>query len=157
MVGSSSSRSSGCSSSSRQSATRRRSPPDSFVDLRVVRRTAQCVHRQIDLGVEIPEPLRLDLVLELGHLVGGFVGIIERELVVTVDNRFLRRHPLHDVLANRFCRIELRLLRQSSRRGRLRRPTPRRKFVVEPGHDAKQRRLAGAIDAEHADLGIGIK
>ncbi len=70
--------------------------------LGIVRRAAQRVHRQIDFGVEIPQPLGLDLVLQLGHLVGGLVGVIHRELVVAVDDRLLRRDALHDVLAHRF-------------------------------------------------------
>ena len=28
---------------------------------------------------------------------------------------------------------------------------------VDPGHDRKQRRLARAVDADHADLGVGIE
>ncbi len=74
-----------------------------FCHLGVVGRAAQRVHRQIDLGIEIPQPLGLDLVLQLGHLVGGLVGIIGRELVVAVDDRLLRRDALHDVLAHRFA------------------------------------------------------
>ena len=30
-------------------------------------------------------------------------------------------------------------------------------FGVEPGHDAQQRRLARAVDAEHADLGVRVE
>ena len=90
-----------------------------FCDLGVVGRAAQRVHRQIDLGIEIPQPLGLDLVLQLGHLVGGLVGIIGGELVVAVDDRLLRRDALHDVLAHRLCRIELRLLRQVADAGAL--------------------------------------
>ena len=125
--------------------------------LGLVRRAAQRVHRQIDLGIEIPQPLGLDLVLQLGHLVGGLVGIIDGELVVAVDDRLLRRDALHDVVADRFRRIELRLLRQVADAGALRRPGLAGIFGVEPGHDAQQRRFAGAVDAEHADLGVGIE
>ncbi len=125
--------------------------------LRAIRRAAQCVHRQIDLGIEIPQPLGLDLVLQLGHLVGGLVGIIHGELVVAVDDRLLRRHALHDVFANRFVRIELRLLRQVADAGALGDPALAVIFLVDPGHDAQQRRLAGAVDAEHADLGVRVK
>ena len=85
----------------------------------IVGRAAQRVHRQIDLGIEIPQPFGLDLVLQLGHLVGGFVGIVGGELVVAVENRLLRRHALHDVVAHRLCRIELRLLRQVADAGAL--------------------------------------
>ena len=87
--------------------------------LGIVGRAAQRIHRLIDLGVEVPQSLGLDLVLQLGHLVGGLVGIVDRQLVVAVDDRLLRRHPLHDVLAHRFGRIELRLLRQVADAGAL--------------------------------------
>ena len=60
-------------------------------DVGVVRRTAQGVHRKIDLGIEVPQPLGLDLVLQLGHLVGSFIGVVGGELVVAVDDRLLRR------------------------------------------------------------------
>ena len=62
-----------------------------FRDIGLVERAAQRVHRLIDLGIEIPKPLGLDLVLELGHLVGGLVGIVDGELVVAVEDRLLRR------------------------------------------------------------------
>ncbi len=123
----------------------------------VVGRAAQRVHRLVDLGVEIPQPLGLDLVLQLGHLVGGFVGIIGGELVVAVDDRLLRRQALHHVFAHGFCRIELRLLRQIADAGARRRPGLPGILGVEPGHDAKQRRFAGTVDAKDADLGVGIE
>ena len=125
--------------------------------LGIVGRAAQRVHRQIDFGVEIPQPLGLDLVLQLGHLVGGLVGIIRRQLVVAIDDRLLRRDALHDVLAHGFCRIELRLLLQVADARALRRPGLAGVLLVEAGHDAQQGRLAGAVDAEHADLGVGIE
>ena len=128
-----------------------------FRHLGVVRRAAQRVHRLIDLGIEIPQPLGLDLVLQLGHLVGGLVGIIGGELVVAVDDRLLRRDALHDVLAHRFVGIELRFLGQVADAGALGDPGLAGIFGVEAGHDAQQRRLAGAVDAEHADLGVGIE
>ena len=123
----------------------------------VVRRTAQRVHRLVDLGVEIPQPLGLDLVLELGHLVGGLVRVVHGELVVAVEDRLLRRHAVHDVLAHALGRIELRLLRQVADARALGDPALAGELLVDPGHDAKQRRLAGAVDAEHADLGVGIE
>src|SRR3569833_701193 len=58
-------------------------------DIRIVRRTAQRVHRLVDLAVEIPQPLGLDLILQPGHLVGGLFRIIDRELVVPIQNRLL--------------------------------------------------------------------
>jgi hypothetical protein len=125
--------------------------------LGVVGRAAQRVHRQIDFGVEIPQPLGLDLVLQLGHLVGGLVGVVHREFVVTVDDCLLRRNALHYVLAHRLGGIELRLLLQVADARALRRPGLAGILLVEARHDAQQRRLAGAVDAKHADLGVGIE
>ena len=92
----------------------------------VVRRTAQRVHRLVDLGVEIPQPLGLDLVLQLGHLVRVLVRVVRGELIVAVEDRLLRRHPLHHVLAHALARIELRLLLQIAHARALGRPSPRR-------------------------------
>ena len=125
--------------------------------LGAVGRAAQRIHRLIDLGIEIPQALGLDLVLELGHLVGGLVGIIGGEFVVAVEDRLLRRDALHDVFAHGLSGIELRLLRQVTDAGALGDPALAVIFGVDAGHDAQQRRLAGAVDAEHADLGVRIK
>ena len=143
-----------------QQPAQRDAPPlaaGEFRHVGVIGRAAQRVHRLIDLGIEIPQPLGLDLVLQLGHLVGGLVGIVGRQLVVAVEDRLLRRDALHDVLAHRFCRHRAAAPAAGSRRARPRRPGLAGEFVVEPGHDAQQRRLAGAVDAEHADLGVGIE
>ena len=124
----------------------------------VVGRAAQRVHRLVDLGIEIPQALGLDLVLQLGHLVRGLVGIIHRELVVAVEDRLLlaRRLPCtfsRTVLVS----IELRLLRQVADARAFGDPGLAVKIGVDAGHDAQQRRLAGAVDAEHADLGVRIE
>ena len=123
----------------------------------IIGRTTQRIHRLIDFGIEVPQPLGLDLVLKLGHLVGGFVGVVQRQFVVAVEDRLLHRHAFHDVLAHRFCGIELRLLRQVTDAGAVGGPGLAGILVVDPGHDAKERRLTGAVDAEHADLGVGIE
>src|SRR5215467_788648 len=39
----------------------------------------------------------------------------------------------------------------------LRDPAVAREFLVDPGHDSQQRRFAGTVDAEDADLGVGIE
>ena len=123
----------------------------------LVGRTPQRVHRQIDLGIEIPQPLGLDLVLEPGHFVGGLVGIVQRQFIVAVEDRLLRRHALHDVFTHRLRRIELRLLRQIADTGALGGPGLAGILVVEFGHDAKKGRLAGAVNAKNADFGVGIE
>ena len=128
-----------------------------LVDRRIVRRAAQGVHRLIDLGIEIPQALGLDLVLEARHLVRGLVGIVHGELVVAVEDRLLRRDALHDVLAHGLGRIELRLLRQVADARALGDQALAGPFLVDAGHDAQERRLAGAVDAEHADLGVRVE
>ena len=67
----------------------------------IVGRAAQRVHRLVDLAVEIPQALGLDLVLQLGHLVGGFLGIVHRQFVVAIEDRLLLGDAQHDVLAHR--------------------------------------------------------
>ena len=56
-----------------------------LVDVGVVGRAAQRVHRLLDLAVEVPQALGLDLVLQPRHLVGGLVGVVHRQLVVAVE------------------------------------------------------------------------
>ena len=53
--------------------------------------------------------------------------------------------------------IELRLLLEIADAGALGDPGLAVIFLVEAGHDPEQRRLAGAVDAEHADLGVRIE
>ncbi len=118
---------------------------------------AQRIHRLVDLAVEIPKPLRLDLVLQLGHLVGGFVGVIGRDLVEAVEERLLRRHAQHDVAAHVERSIELRLLRQIADPDAVGRPGLAGEFLVHPRHDPHQGGLAGAVDADDTDLGPGIE
>ena len=124
---------SGASSSSLVSATRRFSPPESVLDIGVAIGQRQRVHRLVDLAVEIPQALRLDLVLQLRHLVGGFVGVVRRDLVVTVDQRLLLGDAFHHVVADVFGRIELRLLRQIAGADAIRRPGFARELLVLPG------------------------
>ena len=71
--------------------------------------------------------------------------------------RLLGGDALHDVLAHVLGRIELRLLRQVADAGALGDPALAVQVLVDAGHDAQQRRFARAVDAEHADLGVGIE
>ena len=69
--------------------------------------------------------------------------------------RLLRGDALHDIAAHILGGIELRLLRQIANADALGRPGLAGEFLVLPGHDPHQRRLAGAVDADDADLGAG--
>ncbi len=128
-----------------------------LADIGIVRRTAQRVHRLIDLAVEIPQARGLDLVLQLGHLVGGFVRIVHRQFVVAVEDRLLLGDAEHHVLAHCLGGVELRLLFEVADPRALGDPRLAGVVLVETGHDPEQRRLARAVDAEHADLGVRIE
>lgn len=126
-------------------------------DVGIVRRTTQRVHRLVDLAVEIPEALRLDLVLQLGHLVSGLFRVVHRQLVVAIENSLLLGDAKHDVLADVQRRIELRFLFEVADASPLRDPGLAGVFLVEARHDLEQRRLTGAVDTEHADLGVRVE
>ena len=66
-------------------------------------------------------------------------------------------HPFHDIAHDIELRIELRLLLQVADRGAIGEPGLAVPLGVDARHDAQQRRLARAVGAEHADLGIGVK
>ena len=126
-------------------------------DVGVVRRAAQRVHRLVDLAVEIPEPRGLDLVLQRGHLVGGFLGVVHRQFVVAIEDRLLLGDAEHDVLAHGQRGVELRLLFEIADAGAFGDPGLAGVFLVDPRHDLQQGRFTGAVDAEHADLGVRIE
>ncbi len=124
-------------------------------DIGIARRAAQRVHGLLDLRVEVPQALRVDLVLQLGHLVGGLVGIVHGQLVIAVELRLLLRHAFHDVAGHVLGLIQDRLLRQIADADAIGRPGFADELLLLSGHDAEQSRLAGAVDADHADLGAG--
>ncbi len=127
----------------------------------IARRAAQRVHRDLERALQLPAVRGVDLLLQLGLLghqrvhVGIGVGEFGRDLVEAVEQRLGRGDALHDVAEHVLLRIELRLLRQEADLGALGRPGLAGEILVEAGHDAQERRLAGAVDAEHADLGAG--
>ena len=125
--------------------------------LGIVRRAGQRLHRLVDLGIEVPEVLGVDLVLQARHLLGRLVRVVHGDLVVAIDQRLLRRDAEHDVAAHVERLVEMRLLRQVSGARALGEPGFARPFLVLARHDAHERRFAGAVDAENADLGIGVE
>jgi hypothetical protein len=122
---------------------------------RVVGRAAQRLHRHVDLAVEVPQVLAVDLVLKLRHLLGGLVGVVHRQLVEPVELVLLLLHAEHDVLAHREAFVELRLLRQVAHMRAFGRPGLAGEILVPAGHDPQKRGFAGAVDAHDADLHAG--
>ena len=130
-------------------------------DVGVTRRAAQGVHGDLDRAVQVPGVGRVDLLLQLGLLGDQVVHLVVRELlaeaqadlVEAVEQRLGLGHALHDVAGDVLVGIELRFLRQEADLGALGRPGLAVDVALQPGHDPKQRRLAGTVEAQHADLG----
>src|SRR4029077_708655 len=80
---------------------------------------AKRVHRDVDRGVELPEALRLDLILRALKLVGDALHLgsikvaaeLHRELVAAIQDSALRRDAVLDIAADILGRIERRFLR----------------------------------------------
>src|SRR6202045_4479871 len=126
-------------------------------DRRIAGRTAERVHCLIDLRIEIPKALGLDLVLQSGHFIGGLVGIVHRELIVAVEDRLFLGDALNHIAARIKTVVELWLLRQIADARAFGDETLAGKLLVDPGHDPQKRRFARPVNAEDADLGVGIE
>ena len=135
------------------------------LDRPVGRRAAQRLHRDFELVVERPAVDRVDLALELAHLlhqrveIGVVLGIahLGRDGVEAVDHVGDFAGAVLDVLEHILARVELRLLRQIADGDVLARPGLALEVLVDAGHDLHQRRLAGAVRADDADLGAVIE
>ena len=122
------------------------------LDIGIVGRAAQRVHRDADGGVEFPQVLRVDLILKVRHLVGRLVGIVHGEFVVAVEDRLLLGDAEHDVALHVQSRVEHRFLRQVADLGPFGGPCLAFEIGIDAGHDAQQRRFTRAIDADNPDL-----
>ena len=112
---------------------------------------------QPPVGVDGVLQLRL-LFEQLVHLVLAEIrlGELVADRVEAVDQRLDCRRRLPSTLPRTsFCGIELRLLRQQADLDAGLRPRLALDVRVDARHDAQQRRLARAVQAEHADLGAG--
>ncbi len=101
--------------------------------------------------------MRFDLVLQPGHLVRRLVRIVHGEFVVAVEDRLFGGDAEHHVFPNIQLGDERRLLWQVADLGPFGDEAFAGEFLVDAGHDAEQRRLTGAVDAEHADLGVRVE
>ena len=132
-------------------------------DVGVVGRAAQRVHGDLDVAFEAPRVGGGDLVLELRLLladlvvVGVGVGPHRHDLVVPVDEALDVGDAVHHVALDVLGRIELRLLGEVADGEAGGQARLAGVAVVEAGHDLQQRRLAGAVRAEHADLGARVE
>lgn len=124
---------------------------------RIAGRALQGVHSHLDLLFQVPQVETIHLVLQLGALVGGLVGVVHHQLVVALDDGGLLGDTVHDVLEHGLGRVEMRLLRQVADGGAVSQPGFARPLLVEAGHDLEHGRLARAVGAEDADLGIRVE
>ncbi len=126
-------------------------------------RKPQRVHGDLEGPVEVPGPRGVDLVLQVGLLRQERVEIGVRsthsvaDLVEPIDQALDGGHSRRDVAEDVLRRVELRLLRQEADRESRRDPGFAAVAIVLARHDAEERRLAGAIGPDDADLGTWIK
>jgi len=132
-------------------------------DVCIAGRGPQCLHRDLERGVEVPPVARLDDVLELALLLEQLVHLLVRGHLAELHRDFFeaRERLLHlgnglfDVALDVLGFVELRLLTEVADAHALGGPRLADELLVDAGHDPQQGRLAGAVAAEHADLGAG--
>ncbi len=130
-----------------------------LLDAGVGRRAAQRIHRDLDGAAEVPAVAGVDLLLQFGLLgdqfvhVGVGVGEGIRDFLETCQHLRHLAGAFHDVAEHVLLLVELRLLLQEADLHALGRPGLAGETVVLARHDLEQGRLAGAVQAQHADLG----
>ena len=130
-------------------------------DIGIARRHAKRGHGDLGLALEIPAVDGVDLLLKLGllgdglvHLViGQFFGKPCADLVEPVHKLLRFAKARQDVAGDIHAGVQLRLLRKITDLDAVGRPGLAVELGIEPGHDLQQCRLAGAVQAEDADLG----
>ncbi len=132
-------------------------------DVRIPGRQAQRVRRDLEFAVQFPAASGVDRVLQ-------FALFLEQRIHLLVIHRFRESHAdvveavqqcldvgdaFLDVAPNVFACIQFRFLRQVTDVNARLRPGFTVELLVDARHDAQQGRLAGAVQAQHADLGAG--
>ena len=95
-------------------------PPGELRYIRIARRQIHYIHRHFDLAIEFPEILRVDDVLELGHLIAEFLHLFvighltekPRDFIEPIEDLSLRCNGLFDIPLHVLLGIELGLLGQ---------------------------------------------
>lgn len=131
------------------------------VDHLVAGGQVQLGHRRLDVTIDLPCVLGLDLVLEsleLRHdlvhlLVGEVLAELHAQVLVLLQQRADRRDGDLDVLTDGLRLVELGLLGDVAHRPAFGQTRDAVVLLVDARHDAKHRRLAGAVLSDHADLG----
>ncbi len=130
-------------------------------DVRVGGREPQRLHRELDVVVEVPEVRGVDLVLEAAHLGVELVelGVVRHlaqeaaDLVVAVELPLRLDDALAHALLDGLRGVEPGLLREVADAGGVGDDALPHELLVLAGEDPEERRLAGAVDADDADVG----
>ena len=132
-------------------------------DIGVTGRAAQGVHGLLELGVDVPRVGRVDLLLELAHLLheGVEVGVgfahLGGDLVEPVEVDLDLAEAFLDVAAHVLLLVERWLLQQDADAVARGQACLAVAGLVEPRHDLEDGGLAGAVGADDADLGAGVE
>ncbi len=95
--------------------------------------------------------------LHRGELLGALLGVVGGQLVEAVEQRLGLRDALLHVAEHVLGLVQVGLLLEHPHRGPGRERGLPAVLLVEPRHDPQQRRLAGAVVAEHPDLRAGVE
>ena len=98
-----------------------------------------------------------DLGLEVAELLGGLIRVVGGQLVEAVEQRLGLRDAILDVARDVLGFVEVGLLGEHPDGGARRERGLAAVLLILAGHDPQQRRLAGAVVAEHADLRAGVE
>ena len=121
----------------------------------LIGRAAQGLHGHINLAVEIPQVVAVNLILQRGHFIGGFIRIVHGQFVKAIKLGFFLGHTQHDVFAHCEGFIELRLLGQIAHLCALRGPCLAREVLVPARHNPQQCGFTCAVDTDHTDFHTG--
>ena len=128
-------------------------------DLGVGRRAAQRVHGLLDLAVQVPGVLVVQLLLQVAHLLEQFVGIVGRhllgDLVVLLEELLGLGHAVLDVAQHRLGLVKLGLLVEQADGEARHQAGIAVGRLLHPRHHPEQGRLAGTVRAHDADLRAG--
>ena len=132
-------------------------------DVRVRRREAERVHRDLELTVELPRVGRLDRVLHalvlrhdlLALRLGELLGELLVELLEALEQAARLRDGLLDVAEDVLRRVEPGVLREEADARAVGREGVAGEVLLDSRHDAEQGRLPGSVQAEDADLRAG--
>ncbi len=101
----------------------------------------------------------VELLLQLAHLLEQLVGVVGRhllgDLVVPVEQRLGLRDAVLDVPEHGLGLVQLGLLLEDADRESRHEPGVAVGRLLDARHHPQQRRLAGAVRPEHADLRPG--